>query len=72
MYITLYRKMTIYVHFSIYSIHLYWLQLGCLANTDFALDSSHRVTKRLWCIGKCQRTCQGVFDDNSPIMIILQ
>ena len=53
----------------LYILYIYiWLQLGCLANTDFALDSSHGIIKKLWCIGKRQRTCQGVFDDNSSII----
>ena len=47
----LYRKMTIYGHFSIQSIHLFWIQHGCLANTVFVLDPRKKVfIKKLLCI----------------------
>ena len=48
--IRLYRKVPICGH-SLYNLYVFcWIQHGCLANRDFALDPSSNVIKRLWCI----------------------
>ena len=46
----LYRKMIIYGHFSIFSIHFLWIRYFCLANMFILfifLNPSNSVTKRL-------------------------
>ena len=63
----LYRKITIYGHFSIYNLYIFvWIQHECLASTVFALDPSNSVTRRWMC------TCICLFHHQKMMMFSIE